>query len=152
MESGQKVNLNKSRVIFSNNSTSWFKDQCTQSLEIEEKLPLENTWASQSSTNSDFQFLLDNMRQKLVGWKSSTLSMASRKVLAKVSRKSIPSHVMSYIKISKGITDQQIKSLRTLSGALLRRRKKYTYSVGIQLPRINNKVVWASNKLHIGTK
>ena len=65
--------------------------------------PLKNigrsTWA--------YNFILDRVKQKLLGWKVSMLSLASRTVLMQASSATIPSYVMwcSYLlgKILDGI-------------------------------------------------
>lgn len=49
--------------------------------------------------NTDFKFFLENMKHKLVGWKTRFLTMAGRIVLSKSSLSCIPTHIMQYIKI-----------------------------------------------------
>lgn len=45
---------------------------------------------------TDFQFLIDKMRNKLASWKTIFLSLAARTTLATVSLSSIPSYYMQY--------------------------------------------------------
>lgn len=80
--------------------------------------------------NSDFQYLVDNMRQKLTGWKLITLNMAGRMVLAKVSLSGIPSNVMSYVKLPEAIT-KTLKLLGTSSGVLTRNKENAPPQLGL---------------------
>ena len=44
--------------------------------------------------NQDFNFVLDRVKRKLVGWKANLLSMAGRAVLIQASSSTIPAYVM----------------------------------------------------------
>ena len=49
-----------------------------------------------STSSQDYNFILDRVKQKLVGWKANLLSMAGRVVLIQASTAAIPSYVMQY--------------------------------------------------------
>lgn len=57
------------------------------------------------TSNSDFEFIIDNMNNKLAGWKTKFLNMTGRPVLTKSSLSSIPSHIVPYIRIPKKVAD-----------------------------------------------
>lgn len=54
-------------------------------------------------TKSDFQFLLDSFKARLVGWKTNFLSLARRTTLIKSTHSTLPNHIMQYTVISKSI-------------------------------------------------
>lgn len=96
--SGQKINHEKSRVNFSNNSSAPNVRECSNILNIKSSenfgkylgFPIFN----QRPNNANFQFILDNMNKKLAGWKTHMLNMVGRCVLEKSFLSSIPSYVM----------------------------------------------------------
>lgn len=108
IKSGQKVNCAKSRILFSKNCTNATRASYTSLLGIEEKHSFGRYLAflifHNRPTNSDFQHLVDTMRQRLAGWKSKCMNMAGRTVLAKATLSGIPIHTMNYIKVPEGIS------------------------------------------------
>ena len=46
------------------------------------------------SSSHDYDFILDRVKQKLTGWKTNFLSLASRRVLIQSSLAAIPSYIM----------------------------------------------------------
>lgn len=54
--------------------------------------------------NSDFNFIIDNLRKKMAGWKTKFLNLAGRTTLVKACLNSIPTYVMTYVKLPKHIT------------------------------------------------
>ena len=56
-------------------------------------------------SNQDFNFVLDRVKQKLAGWKSNLLSMASRSVLIQASSSTIPAYVMPCAQLPNKILD-----------------------------------------------
>nr|XP_023928564.1 uncharacterized protein LOC112039890 [Quercus suber] len=56
-------------------------------------------------SNQDFNFVLDRVKQKLAGWKSNLLSMASRSVLIQASSSTIPAYVMQCAQLPGKILD-----------------------------------------------
>lgn len=51
-------------------------------------------------SNADFQYLIDNMRKRLTGWKNNVLNMTTKAVATKATFGGIPSHIMNYINFS----------------------------------------------------
>lgn len=82
---GQKINLDKSQVFFSQNVSN---DQA----EILSHY-LGALMIHQRLSKNYFSFLLDKMRKKLNGWKAKSLSFAGRVTLAQSSLLSIPGYV-----------------------------------------------------------
>lgn len=88
LRAGQKVNHTKSRTFFSKNCPYSIIARCVNILGIKNYhifgkylgFPIFH----KRSTNGDFQHIIDNLRNKLAGWKSSTLTMAGRVVLPRI--------------------------------------------------------------------
>lgn len=112
----KKVNLSKSRILFSKNCPTIIRDLSARSLGIKEQHSFGKYLGfpifHKSPTNIDFQYLLDNMRKKLVGWKKDTLCMAGRLVLAETSLSGVPSHVMNYNKLPTKFVSLIDKTIR----------------------------------------
>jgi hypothetical protein len=97
--SGQSVNIDKSNILFSRNTT------VSSISGIKEFLPYVNTLNSAKhlglplligrSKNTAFSDILDKVQRRIEGWRSKTLSQAGRSVLMKVVASSIPSYAMS---------------------------------------------------------
>lgn len=98
--SGQKVNFQKSKVIFSANCKEDWAIHCYNMIGIRKstefgkylKFPIFH----KRPNNMDFQFIIDNINTKLAGWKTKFLNMVGRTTLAKASLGSIPSYVIQY--------------------------------------------------------
>lgn len=60
----------------------------------------------------DFQFLIDNLNNKLAGWKTKFLNMTGRVTLAKSSLANIPNYVMQYINLPTSVQKIIDKSQR----------------------------------------
>lgn len=92
------------------------RGKCSSILGIEGKSSFEKYLGfpifNKRPVNSDFQFLVNNIREKLIEWKSNTLNIAGRTVLAKTTLSGISSHVMSYIKLPKSIVKTLDKTIR----------------------------------------
>lgn len=94
--SGQKLNLQKSKIIFSQNYSIDMANQCSTSLNI----PASTTFGNylglpmfhSRPIHNDFQYIVDRMQNKLAGWKTKMFNMAGRTILAKATLSSIPSH------------------------------------------------------------
>ena len=96
--SGQKVSLHKSKVYFSPNVDPNLREELCEILGMHStpnlgkylgfplKLP--------GSSTQDFNFVLDRVQSKLLGWKSKLLSMAGRVILSQYVISAIPSYVM----------------------------------------------------------
>lgn len=61
--------------------------------------PIFNT----KQTPTHFQYLLDNFKNKLSGWKTNFLTMAGQTILINVALNCLPNHVMQLIKIPTNI-------------------------------------------------
>lgn len=133
--SGQKVNFGKSRVIFSKNYQRQIRDQYMKALNIEEKehfgkylgFPIFHGIPN----SNDFQYIINNMRRRLTGWKCNILNMAGQLILPKVKLGSISSHVISYIRILEGVTKTIDKITRDfLWGSSAKKKKMYLFKWG----------------------
>ena len=85
--SGQSINLEKSSVYFSNNTTSSQKQGILRTLGVKEVDRFESylglpTLIKQAKYNT-FSYLKDRVWKKLQGWKGLLLSRASKEVLIK---------------------------------------------------------------------
>lgn len=126
--SGQKVNFGKSRVIFSKNYQRQIRDQYMEALNIEEKEHfgkyLGFSILHGIPNSNDFQYIINNMRRRLTGWKCNMLNMAGQLILPKVTLGSISSHVMSYIRIPEGVTKTIDKITRDFLWGFSAKKKK----------------------------
>ena len=97
-KSGQSVSEAKTRVFFSPNVDQDTKDHLSNILGFQQTstlgkylgIPIKHRGGS----NQDFNFVLDQVKQKLAGWKASMLSMAGRAILIQSSSSTIPAYVM----------------------------------------------------------
>lgn len=98
--SRQKINYSKSKTIVSKNypnSTTknyskLFNVRISNSFEKYLGFPITHT----KPKAIDYQFILDNMKNRLASWKTNCLDMACRTTLVSVSLNFIPNHVMQY--------------------------------------------------------
>jgi hypothetical protein len=96
---GQTVNVTKSNILFSANTTASTK------VGIAGILPYVNTPLNAKhlglpilfgrSKHASFMDILDKVQGKIEGWRSKTLSQAGKSILIKVVVSSIPSYAMS---------------------------------------------------------
>ena len=97
-KSGQSVSEAKTRVFFSPNVDNDTREslydilgfQSTPSLGKYLGIPIKH----QGASSQDFNFVLDWVKQKLVGWKANLLSMVGRAVLIQSSLSMVPAYVM----------------------------------------------------------
>ena len=85
--SGQSINLEKSSVFFSNNTTDTLKQQMLQILGVKEVVKFESylgllTLIGRDKYNT-FAYLKDRVWKKLQGWKGMLLSKAGKEILIK---------------------------------------------------------------------
>lgn len=103
--SGQAVNLQKSSVLFSSNTTNTTRKMVEESLEIlpdarpGKYLGIPVVWGR--SKKATLQSLHNRIASKLKGWKQKLLSHAGREVLIKSVISSIPAYFMSCFKLPK---------------------------------------------------
>ena len=96
--SGQKVNEDKSRLIFSPNTSLEMRELFEDTLNIHASkdlgsylgLPLSH----KRPTRKDVQFVVDKVRRKLANWKTNFLSRAGRLVLLTSTLNTIPSYYL----------------------------------------------------------
>lgn len=106
----QKVNLDKSEIVFSTGCS----DQAKQ--EVQSQLPLS---VSDSITKYlgmptqlgrskmlDFNFILDRIRKKLMGWKEKYLSYSGRRTLINIVIQAIPMYTMSCFLLPRGLCEK----------------------------------------------
>jgi hypothetical protein len=104
--SGQTVNIQKSNILFSKNTTpatistiqSIFPYDHTLALAKHLRLPL----LIGKSKFAAFSDILENVQGKIEGWRSKTLLQASKTILVKVVASAIPSYVMSFFLLPNG--------------------------------------------------
>lgn len=154
---GQRVNLSKSKILFSKNCSETMR-KLTDTLGIKEHTffgkYLGFPMFHKKPTNGDFQFLIDSLRKRLAGWKSKTLTMARRLVLSKPSLSSIPSHMMNYMKLPAKIIkiiDKTVgdfiwgstteKKILYLIGLNTISKSKSQRGLGIQKSEVRNRVI-----------
>lgn len=112
--SGQDVNLDKSGLFFSMNTTQAVKDDICDCLGISDQcapglyLGLPTVW--ERSKISALRFVVEKVRRKMGGWKQRYLSQAGREVLIKAVCNVVPSYAMNCFKFPKK-TCMQLDSL-----------------------------------------
>ena len=107
--SGQTISESKSRVYFLPNVDRDTRESLydilgfasTSKLGKYLGIPIKHS----SSSSQDYNFILDRVKQKLVGWKASLLSLAGPAVLIQASSVAIPSYVMQCAHLSGKILD-----------------------------------------------
>ena len=107
--SGQTVSDSKSRVYFSPNvDRDTTKSLCdilgfasTPTLGKYLGFPLKHP----GSSSQEYNFILDKIKQKLLGWKASMLSLAGRSMLIQASSAAIPSYIMQCVQLPSKILE-----------------------------------------------
>ena len=93
----------KSKVFFSPNTLGETKEEIVQLLGINETSNLGKYLGfpilHKGRCRNDFQFVVERVEAKLVGWKTKCLSPTSRLVLIKAVVAAIPEYTMHYYKI-----------------------------------------------------
>lgn len=108
--SGQKINLEKSKVSFSRNVTTDMQNKLqsklnfTAVIEHEKYLGLP-TYVGRSK-KVVFQNIVDRVWKKLKGWKERYLSRAGREILLKSISQAIPTYAMQCFKLPVSILNQ----------------------------------------------
>lgn len=95
----------------------------------------------------DFQFILDNLNSKLVGWKSKFLNMAGRTTLAKSLMSSIPNHVMKFIYLPSKICHLIDKTQRNFIWGTTNSRRRIIWLIGRPLLNLRGKEALACSRL-----
>uniref|UniRef100_A0A803Q8T8 Uncharacterized protein n=1 Tax=Cannabis sativa TaxID=3483 RepID=A0A803Q8T8_CANSA len=107
--SGQKVNKEKSGVVFSPNTSLRYKDEIKTTLGMnglgsQEKY-LGNPFFFSANKRRDFKFLKEKIATRLEGWKAKNLSQAGRTTLVSSVLQSIPGYFMSTALVPKSVCE-----------------------------------------------
>lgn len=114
--SGQKVNLEKSQIHFSNNVTPFLAGQIANRAgiplteDLGRYLGVPSLHSKVKATT--FSGVIEKVKKKLEGWKARHLSLAGRQVLAKSVLSTIPYYVMQSAKLPLGLCDDINKTIR----------------------------------------
>lgn len=108
-ESGQKVNIAKSRVWFSPNTPTQLSNQIVLEMGIPKTtcigtylgLPLQ----PRRLKINDMQFVLDKVKRRIGGWQHKLLSKASKLVLLQSVARTIPAYPMYSVVLPAATTD-----------------------------------------------
>lgn len=105
--SGQSINLRKSTVIFSPNTTATSRAQVCQELQVPE-VTSPSTYLgipmSIGRKKTDvFKFLLDRVSHKIKGWRHKPISRGGKLVLLKTAAQTIPNFWMSLLRVPQKI-------------------------------------------------
>ena len=108
-KSGQSISASKSRVFFSPNVDVYTTESSCDIIGFHSTLTLgkylDFPIKHRGTNNEDLSFVLDRVKNKLVGWKANLLSLAGRAVLIKASSSTIPAYVMKYTALPKKLLD-----------------------------------------------
>jgi hypothetical protein len=116
LNSGQKINFNKSKVFFSRNIVDSDATMLSHGLGIEKThdlgMYLGAPMLHQRISRNSYTFIIDKMRKKLSSWKSNNLSFAGRVTLAQFSLSCIAGYVMQTTNIPASICEEAEKICR----------------------------------------
>ena len=108
--SGQSINLEKSSVYFSSNTSERQKGQILEALGVQEVDRFESYLSLPSligrAKYSTFSYLKDKIWKKLQGWKGMLLSRAGKEILIKAVAQSIPTYTMSVFQMPLKLCDE----------------------------------------------
>ncbi|KAL3534873.1 hypothetical protein ACH5RR_003334 [Cinchona calisaya] len=118
--SGFSINFDKSRILFSNNTSETVKNAICSFLNIihTEDLgkyldfPQHNGKLSPRHT----RFILDKVKSKLVGWQTNMVSFAGRKAIVQQVSLAIPSNYMQYDALPMSLCDDIDRTKGTSCG------------------------------------
>jgi hypothetical protein len=98
-ESGQKVNFDKSEIIFSKKVKDYAQISIIQTVGMKKVESFSKYLGMPThlgrSKRQVFEFIQDRILKKLNGWKEKHLSFTGRSILIKVVAQSIPTYIMS---------------------------------------------------------
>ncbi|XP_058775278.1 uncharacterized protein LOC131649534 [Vicia villosa] len=123
--SGQEISAEKSSILFSDNVPRRIRNQLThisgfretQSFDKYLGIPLKG----KANRKQDFQYVVDQVANKLSGWKARNLSFAGRVTLAKSVIEAIPTYPMMTNLIPKASIYEIQKIQRSLSSQLMKK-------------------------------
>ncbi|GJN15194.1 hypothetical protein PR202_gb02088 [Eleusine coracana subsp. coracana] len=109
--SGQKINKEKSAVLFSKNTRGGGqREAIKQALQVHSEMINEKylglpVFVGRSKKEA-FQYLKDKIWQRIQGWKEKLLSKARKEVLIKAVAQAIPTYAMACFDLTKGLCDE----------------------------------------------
>ncbi|KAL0006567.1 hypothetical protein SO802_008069 [Lithocarpus litseifolius] len=108
--SGQCINLEKSSVFFSSNTTGRQKQEALEILGVKEVSRFDSylglpTLIGRAKYHT-FSFIKDRVWKKLQGWKGMLLSRARKEILIKAVAQSIPTYTMSVFQIPSKLCEE----------------------------------------------
>ncbi|KAK9983153.1 hypothetical protein SO802_032678 [Lithocarpus litseifolius] len=125
---GQKINLAKSKIFFSANTSEEDKEKVVHHLGIAETSNLGKYLGFPILHNgrrrNDFQFVVERVQSKLAGWKSKCLSPAGRLVLLKAAVSPIPEYFMQCCKLPARVCDEVDRLVRDFLWGSTSNKKK----------------------------
>lgn len=114
--SGQRVNYNKSHIMFSSNVPRERMETIANSIRIQQTNDMGRYLGVKTihgrTTTSHFTHILEKINTRLKGWKTRHLSLAGRRVMAQSVRASSPYCTMQSTYLSKSICDEIDKKIR----------------------------------------
>lgn len=114
--SGQKVNLLKSTIFFSPNTTRAQRQNLSSILGMRMVDLLDNylglpLMVGKNKTNA-FKYVVDRFTNKIKGWSKRLLSRGGKKVFIKSILQSLPTYMFSVFMLPRGILDGMVVRIR----------------------------------------
>lgn len=108
--SGQMINMEKSSILFSLNTSTEVRDQIKQSLSISQETVQERYLGLPISIGKarkkTFSYIKQKIWARVQGWQEKILSKAGKEILIKAVAQAIPTYAMSCFDITKGLCDE----------------------------------------------
>ena len=108
--SGQKINRDKSAVLFSPNTSTECREEVMQALNIQRETMNEKYLGLPVFVGHNrkkvFSYLKDRVWARIQGWKEKMLSRAGKEILIKVVAQAIPTFAMGCFDITKELCDE----------------------------------------------
>ena len=105
--SGQKINLDKTTLFFSNNASNATKEEIKNLLGVSEIKEYERYLGLPAvvgrKKKASLNFIKDRVWSKLQGWKEKILSQAGKEVLLKAVVQVIPTFAMNCFRLPIGL-------------------------------------------------
>lgn len=114
--SGQKVSLAKTVFFASKNTPADLKRAISDSLNIKHTSDLGRYLGvpilHKRVTVATYDFLIENIRNKLTAWKAKQMSQASRCILIQSVLDALPSYMIQTIELPRGVIEKMEKRIR----------------------------------------